>query len=314
MPTINGTPGDDELLGTALNDDIHGFAGNDGLFGFEGNDLLDGGDDHDFMRGQSGNDWLLGGTGDDYLDGGEGDDILDGGDGSGSRQLLGQRDRRRPRRSQHRRRAAGDWSGQRHPDRHRACHGHEIQRRSDRRWRRQLVVGRLRCQRRHRQRHHPGRRRQRPGRGRRRQPLARGRLGQSFAIPLGKHRGHLRRGRHCLSRPAGYRSGHRAGPDVLHRLRENLSGSNYDDVLSGDDGENVFAGDFGDDRLVGGRGDDTLLGDGRIIVDDHHTGGSGPITTYDDAFADPAFDIPGNDTWTAPAATMSSTAAAAMTS
>ena len=63
---------------------------------------------------------------------------------------------------------------------------------------------------------------------------------------------------------------------------ENLSGSIYDDVLTGDNGDNVLAGDLGDDRLNGGKGDDILLGDGRITVDTHNTGTSGPITTYQD--------------------------------
>jgi len=66
---------------------------------------------------------------------------------------------------------------------------------------------------------------------------------------------------------------------------ENLSGSIYDDNLTGDGGDNVIAGDLGNDNLVGGGGNDTLYGDGRINVDSHGTGGSGPITTF--ANADP---------------------------
>ena len=61
---------------------------------------------------------------------------------------------------------------------------------------------------------------------------------------------------------------------------ENLSGSYQDDMLTGDGADNVLAGDVGDDTLSGGDGDDTLYGDGRIIVDIHGTGTSGPITTY----------------------------------
>ncbi len=64
---------------------------------------------------------------------------------------------------------------------------------------------------------------------------------------------------------------------------ENLSGGTGNDSLTGDDGNNVLAGNIGSDLLVGGAGNDTLLGDGRIFWDGHGTGGSGPITTYNDA-------------------------------
>ena len=63
---------------------------------------------------------------------------------------------------------------------------------------------------------------------------------------------------------------------------ENLSGSYQNDVLTGDGSGNVLAGDVGNDSLNGGDGDDTLYGDGRIIVDVHGTGTSGPITTFGD--------------------------------
>jgi len=61
---------------------------------------------------------------------------------------------------------------------------------------------------------------------------------------------------------------------------ENLSGSIYDDNLTGDGSDNVIAGDLGNDVLLGGGGNDTLYGDGRIQIDFHGTGGSGPITTF----------------------------------
>jgi len=47
MPTINGTPNDDVLIGTA---------GADEIFGFDGNDIIDGGTGDDDMRGGQGND------------------------------------------------------------------------------------------------------------------------------------------------------------------------------------------------------------------------------------------------------------------
>jgi Ca2+-binding RTX toxin-like protein len=77
---------------------------------------------------------------------------------------------------------------------------------------------------------------------------------------------------------------------------ENLSGSLFDDVLTGDDDANVIAGDQGNDTLSGGRGNDILYGDGRIHVDTHGTGGSGPITTWTDSTPlDPTY-VGGNDT------------------
>jgi Ca2+-binding RTX toxin-like protein len=80
---------------------------------------------------------------------------------------------------------------------------------------------------------------------------------------------------------------------------ENLSGSGANDALTGDAGSNVLAGDLGNDLLQGGDGDDVLYGDGRIAVDHHGVGTSGPITTYADLVAafpgDPEI-VSGNDT------------------
>ena len=77
---------------------------------------------------------------------------------------------------------------------------------------------------------------------------------------------------------------------------ENLSGTIYDDSLTGNDGSNVLAGDTGNDTLSGGKGSDTLYGDGRIGVDSHGLGGSGPITTWGDIRTfDPSL-TDGNDT------------------
>ena len=57
----------------------------------------------------------------------------------------------------------------------------------------------------------------------------------------------------------------------------------------------VLAGDIGNDALTGGGGNDTLYGDGRLIVDTHGTGYSGPIADYPDVAAmDPSL-IGGND-------------------
>lgn len=74
MASIFGTNGTDvNLTGTADADDIFGWASG-------GNETSDSGNDNVF--GLAGNDQLFGGGGNDVLDGGAGADILDGGDGT----------------------------------------------------------------------------------------------------------------------------------------------------------------------------------------------------------------------------------------
>ncbi|TAZ44281.1 calcium-binding protein [Rhizobium leguminosarum] len=97
---IEGTDGDDRLLGTPWqdvilarggddfvygreeNDIIFGGAGNDTLFGGDGDDLLSGEDGGDQLFGGRGNDTLFGGSSDDSLFGEEGNDSLIGGTGN----------------------------------------------------------------------------------------------------------------------------------------------------------------------------------------------------------------------------------------
>lgn len=97
---INGTPGDDELIGTIGADTIYGSDGLDTIVGGGGNDLLDGGNgddtitgctENDTINGGAGNDNILGdnGTdtingdaGDDMITAGSGNDTIDGGDGN----------------------------------------------------------------------------------------------------------------------------------------------------------------------------------------------------------------------------------------
>ena len=66
---------------------------------------------------------------------------------------------------------------------------------------------------------------------------------------------------------------------------ENVSGSLFGDTLSGNSGANVLLGDLGNDVLNGRDGDDVLYGDGRLHIDSHGTGGSGPITLFGDIAA-----------------------------
>ncbi|MCU0545192.1 MAG: serine hydrolase [Oscillatoriaceae cyanobacterium Prado104] len=90
-PTIQGTSGDDALLGTSEADWIAGNKGNDYLNGYAGDDRLWGGNGDNRLFGGAGDDWLLGKNGKDQLYGGSGNDRLlgnsnsdrlDGGTGS----------------------------------------------------------------------------------------------------------------------------------------------------------------------------------------------------------------------------------------
>ncbi|MBI2529453.1 MAG: DUF2974 domain-containing protein, partial [Candidatus Rokubacteria bacterium] len=87
---VQGTAGDDTLIGYGGADAISGLAGNDQLYGREGNDTLAGDAGADLLQGDGGDDTLQGGAdadalggggGNDTLDGGPGDDTLDGGFG-----------------------------------------------------------------------------------------------------------------------------------------------------------------------------------------------------------------------------------------
>jgi hypothetical protein len=79
-----GGPGDDLLAGNAGNDELYGHAGKDTLLGGPGNDLLGGGGGADLLRGGSGHDELHGGSSGDVLIGQDGDDELWGGFGADS--------------------------------------------------------------------------------------------------------------------------------------------------------------------------------------------------------------------------------------
>jgi len=78
---INGSDGDDVLIGTGLDDEIQGFAGVDTINGEDGNDLLIGGSGADDIQGGMGNDVIQAGADNDNASGGEGDDVIQGGDG-----------------------------------------------------------------------------------------------------------------------------------------------------------------------------------------------------------------------------------------
>ena len=77
--TLLGTPGDDELEGTAATDVIVGLGGDDEIEGNGGDDRICGGEGDDDLEGGGGNDRLFGEAGEDQLDGGSGIDHADGG-------------------------------------------------------------------------------------------------------------------------------------------------------------------------------------------------------------------------------------------
>ncbi|WP_404403451.1 hypothetical protein [Pelagibacterium halotolerans] len=72
--TVDGSSGDDDILGSVKDDSLYGGAGNDTIRGLDGADTL---------SGDSGNDLLEGGAGDDWLLGGEGNDTFVFGSGTG---------------------------------------------------------------------------------------------------------------------------------------------------------------------------------------------------------------------------------------
>ena len=80
--TIEGTTGNDQLVGGFGSDTISGLDGDDTLSGLAGSDLLNGGAGNDTVTGGTGDDILIGGLGDDRLSDGSGNDVLDGGDGN----------------------------------------------------------------------------------------------------------------------------------------------------------------------------------------------------------------------------------------
>ncbi len=77
--TINGTFGNDVILGSPGADTINGGGGSDTICGDDGNDTINGDLGNDKVLGGNGNDVIDGGAGNDNLYGGDGDDIITGG-------------------------------------------------------------------------------------------------------------------------------------------------------------------------------------------------------------------------------------------
>ena len=72
---LDGTAGDDTLLGTNTTDRMNGFGGNDSLLGGQGNDIINGGAGNDQLQGSMGDDTLGGGRENDTLIGEAGNDV-----------------------------------------------------------------------------------------------------------------------------------------------------------------------------------------------------------------------------------------------
>jgi Ca2+-binding RTX toxin-like protein len=252
---------------------ITGTLASDTLFGTPDDDTISGGGGHDYLRGNGGNDLLSGDDGDDYLDGGSGDDILDGGNGidraafhsslvgvhvdlniqgvaqdtgQGNDTLIGIEN------------LSGtlfddtligngadNWIwGEGGNDVISAGAGNDL-----------VQVG-------------PGNATADGGAGNDTISL----LDQISTTPAGV----------TVSLAAQGAAQATGEGTMLLTGFENVSGGIANDILTGDGGNNVLAGDSGNDMVAGGAGDDILYGDGRIIIDSHDSGTSGPVTTYAD--------------------------------
>jgi Ca2+-binding RTX toxin-like protein len=79
MPIINGTGGNDNILGTNQADTIYARGGNDIAHGNGGSDTVLGQAGMDQVFGDTGTDTVLGGSGNDIQEGNLGNDMLNGG-------------------------------------------------------------------------------------------------------------------------------------------------------------------------------------------------------------------------------------------
>lgn len=80
--TINGGNGDDTICGMGGADIINGGNGDDWISGGAGADIINGGTNSDTIYGDEGNDIISGDNAGDFLNGGSGNDIIDGGSGN----------------------------------------------------------------------------------------------------------------------------------------------------------------------------------------------------------------------------------------
>jgi Ca2+-binding RTX toxin-like protein len=79
--TLDGGPGNDEIVGSTDPDKLYGRDGNDIINAQDGADVVEGGAGNDSLTGSEGHDTILGGPGADSFSAGYGDDLLDADDG-----------------------------------------------------------------------------------------------------------------------------------------------------------------------------------------------------------------------------------------
>jgi Ca2+-binding RTX toxin-like protein len=299
MADIDGTPGDDELVGTTGDDTINAYAGNDVVNALAGNDTIYGDDGHDLLNAQQGNDTIYGGTGDDLIRPGTGDDYVDGGSGydrvsyasvgtdavagvtvslalqgtwqdtggGGIDYLVGIEHLTGTRFDDTLTGDNGDnwlWGG---IDPSTGASGNDALYGAGGNDLIQIGLGNATVD---------------GGTGSDTLTF----FGDDLGVPAG------------VSFDLALQGATQATSfgNVTATNFENLSGTIFADTLSGDSSANVIAGDTGNDAISGGAGDDTLYGDGRIYIDDHGTGYSGPITTWADVTTIDASLVDGNDT------------------
>ncbi|MEA3040370.1 MAG: hypothetical protein QOE79_2883 [Sphingomonadales bacterium] len=256
MADINGTPGDDTLFGTESDDNIHADAG------------------HDYIRARGGDDSLYGEDGDDYLDGGPGDDLIDGGAGidrvafhtatSGIQVDLGIQGI-----AQNTLFGMDTLVGIEHASG--TLYADTIIGNSGDNW----LWGEGGDD------HISG------NGGNDLVEVGAGNVVADGGADNDTFSVWNNQAAYSVNLSLALQGGAQASGIGTMTLSgfENLSGSHGNDSLTGDGGANVLAGDEGNDQLAGGAGNDILYGDGRITIDTHDTGTSGPITTYADVAA-----------------------------
>ncbi|MFO1065109.1 MAG: DUF642 domain-containing protein [Pirellulales bacterium] len=79
---VDGTTGNDLVIGTSANDQVNTGAGDDLVITGSGTDQIDAGDGNDVVIAGSGDDSIRGGAGNDQIVGGQGADVIDGGEGN----------------------------------------------------------------------------------------------------------------------------------------------------------------------------------------------------------------------------------------
>ena len=88
VSTLNGNAGHDLIVVGSAVESLTGGAGNDTLIGNAGSDVLRGGEGSDSLLGNSGDDRIFGDAGGDRMFGGTGQDLMDG--GAGNDTMLGE--------------------------------------------------------------------------------------------------------------------------------------------------------------------------------------------------------------------------------